>query len=51
MGNINGQECRKEIIGGAKIQEFDPIEPTTINVFCSEICRDKWISATKKKEK
>jgi len=51
MDKVKCQECKKEIAGGAKIEEFDPIEPTTIHVFCSESCRDKWISAQKKKEK
>ncbi|MFX1278132.1 MAG: hypothetical protein ACFFA3_01865 [Promethearchaeota archaeon] len=44
MSVIKCQLCRKEIIGGAKIQYFDIKEPTTIHVFCSEKCKDKWIS-------
>ena len=51
MAKVKCQECKKEIAGGTKIEEFDPIEPTTIHVFCSESCRDKWMSAQEKKEK
>ncbi|MFX0028789.1 MAG: hypothetical protein ACFFAA_13565 [Promethearchaeota archaeon] len=45
------QICRKEIYGGAKIQYFDIKEPTTIHVFCSENCKEKWISTIDKKKK
>jgi len=48
MGNLKCQECKKEIIGGAKIQEFDTNEHTTLHVFCSESCRKMWISSQKK---
>lgn len=51
MALVKCQECKKEIIGGVKIQEFDPIEPTTMHVFCSESCRKKWRSSQKKKNK
>jgi len=37
--------CKKEIEGGAKIQEFDQKEPTTMHVFCSEACKDKWLNS------
>ncbi|MFX0000515.1 MAG: hypothetical protein ACFE9Q_08750 [Candidatus Hodarchaeota archaeon] len=43
MTKIRCQACKKEIIGRAKIQEFDPIEPTTIHVLYSEYYREKWI--------
>ena len=42
------QLCDKEITGGAKIQYFDPEEPTTIHVYCSDGCKNKWISQKKK---
>lgn len=51
MAKVKCQECKKEIVGGAIIEEFNPIEPTTIHVFCSESCRVKWISAQEKKKK
>ena len=50
MAKVKCQECKNEIVGGAKIQEFDPIEPTSMHVFCSEKCRDKWLSSRKQKE-
>ena len=37
------QECKKEITGGARIQHFDVSEPTTIQVFCSEKCKQNWL--------
>ena len=40
--------CEKEIVGGAKVQAFDPVEPTTMHVFCTKKCEDKWISQKKK---
>jgi len=49
MAKVRCQECKKGIIRGVKIQEFDPIEPTTMHVFCSESCREKWISGLEKK--
>ena len=51
MAIIKCQKCKKDIIGGAKIQYFDIKEPTTIHVFCSEDCKEKWISSQKKKKK
>ena len=48
MAKVKCQLCGKEIIGGAKIQEFDPIKPKTIHVFCSEKCRNKWIKNREK---
>jgi hypothetical protein len=51
MAIVKCQKCGKEIIGGAKIQEFDPVEPTTMHVFCSEPCKDKWVSKLEKKKK
>jgi len=51
MDKVKCQQCRKEIIGGAKIESFDINEPTTIHVFCSEECREKWISTQEKKKK
>jgi len=51
MAKVKCQQCRKEIIGGAKIQEFDPVEPTTMHVFCSDTCREKWVSNQEKKKK
>jgi len=50
MAIIKCQKCKKDIIGGAKIQYFDIKEPTTIHVFCSEDCKEKWISSQKKKK-
>ncbi|KKN51956.1 hypothetical protein LCGC14_0617370 [marine sediment metagenome] len=47
MAKVKCQECKKEIVGGAKIQEFDPVEPTSMHIFCSKTCRDKWASAAK----
>ncbi len=44
MAKVRCQECKIEIIRTVKIQQFDPIEPTTMHGFCSESCRDKWIS-------
>jgi hypothetical protein len=40
--------CKKNITGGAKIQEFDPLEPTTMHVFCSEECKKKWLKTHNK---
>ena len=51
MTKVKCEQCKSEITGGAKIEEFDPIEPTTIHVFCSEDCKKKWISSQKKKKK
>ncbi|MFW9987762.1 MAG: hypothetical protein ACFFC3_03830 [Candidatus Odinarchaeota archaeon] len=51
MAKIKCHLCKKEIVGGASIEEFDPNEPTTIYVFCSESCRDKWISKQNKDDK
>ena len=51
MAKVKCQDCKKEIIGGARIQEFDPIEPTSMHVFCSEKCRDKWLASIEKKDK
>jgi hypothetical protein len=51
MSIIRCQQCKKDIIGGAKIQHFDIKEPTTIHVFCSEACKKKWISTKEKKKK
>ncbi|MFX1480458.1 MAG: hypothetical protein ACFFCI_20370 [Promethearchaeota archaeon] len=48
---IKCQLCRIEIFGGSKIQYFDIKEPTTIHVFCSEKCKDKWISTQGKNNK
>jgi len=45
MAKVKCQECKKEIVGGAKFEEFDPIEPTSIHVFCSETCRKKWLAS------
>ena len=50
MAKVRCNVCKKEIIGGAKIQEFDPEEPTTMHVFCSESCRDKWLAKINEKE-
>ncbi|MFW9881455.1 MAG: hypothetical protein ACFFG0_50975 [Candidatus Thorarchaeota archaeon] len=50
MTIIKCQHCNKDIIGGAKIQHFDKMEPTTIHVFCSEECKKKWISSQEKKK-
>ncbi len=33
MAKVKYQECENEIVGGAKMEEFDPIEPTTIHMF------------------
>ncbi len=44
MAKVKCQQCKKEITGGAKIQEFDLIEPTTMHVFCSEKCKNEWIN-------
>ncbi|MFX1454535.1 MAG: hypothetical protein ACFFDB_04100 [Promethearchaeota archaeon] len=49
MAKVKCQQCEKEIIGGAKIQEFDLIEPTTMHVFCSEECRDQWLASVSEK--
>jgi len=49
MAKMKCQICKIEIIGGAKIQEFDQHEPTTKHVFCSEKCREQWLSGLKKK--
>ncbi|MFX0082185.1 MAG: hypothetical protein ACFE94_10580 [Candidatus Hodarchaeota archaeon] len=51
MAIIKCQQCKKEIVGGAKIQHFDIKEPTTIHVFCSEDCKKKWISSQEKYER
>ncbi len=51
MAKVKCQQCKKEIIGRAKLQEFDPIEPKTMHVFCSAFYREKWISAQEKKKK
>ena len=51
MAKIKCQKCKKKIIGGAKIQYFDIKEPPTIHVFCSENCKEKWITSTEKKKK
>ncbi|MBY8985602.1 MAG: hypothetical protein KGD65_11060 [Candidatus Lokiarchaeota archaeon] len=48
MAKVKCQECKKEIVGGAKIQEFDMNEPTSMHVFCSEDCRDQWLATTSK---
>ena len=45
MAKVKCQECGKEIVGGAKIQEFDPIEPTSMHIFCSEKCKEKWLAS------
>ena len=50
MAKVKCQECKKEITGGAKIQYFDPEEPTTIHVFCSEECKNKWVKSLEKKK-
>ncbi len=42
------QQCKKDITGGAKIQHFDFNEPTTIHVFCSESCKEKWLKENEK---
>ena len=42
------ETCKKEIIGGVKIQQLDPDEPTTKHVFCSEACKEKWLKEQKK---
>jgi len=47
MAKIKCQECGKIIEGGAKIESFDIKEPTTIHVFCSEECKEKWTSKEK----
>jgi endogenous inhibitor of DNA gyrase (YacG/DUF329 family) len=48
MAKVKCQLCGKDIIGGAKIQHFDIDEPTTIHVFCSEICKNKWSNKNNK---
>lgn len=50
MAKVKCQECKKVIKGGVKIQEFDPIEPTTMHIFCSEPCREKWVSIQEMKK-
>ncbi|MFX1375851.1 MAG: hypothetical protein ACFFA0_08575 [Promethearchaeota archaeon] len=50
MSILTCQQCKKEIIGGAKIQHFDVKEHTTIHVFCSEKCKKKWISSQEKEK-
>lgn len=50
MAKVKCQQCGKEIIGGAKVQYFDINEPTTIHVFCSEKCKNKWISSVEIKK-
>ncbi|MFX0008251.1 MAG: hypothetical protein ACFFA7_12520 [Promethearchaeota archaeon] len=48
MAKVKCQLCGKEIIGGAKVLHFDLDESTTIHVFCSEICKNKWINKNNK---
>ncbi|KKK45469.1 MAG: hypothetical protein Lokiarch_09490 [Candidatus Lokiarchaeum sp. GC14_75] len=50
MAKVKCHVCGKEIIGGAKIQEFSWKETTTMFVFCSEQHREKWKVAHKKEE-
>lgn len=47
MAKVKCNSCGIEIIGPKKIQEFDPIEPTTTHVFCSESCREEWLATLK----
>ncbi|MHA1986031.1 MAG: hypothetical protein ACW98D_05260 [Promethearchaeota archaeon] len=49
MAKVKCQHCSEEIIGGAKIQEFDMNEPTTMHVFCSVKCKDKWVASKSEK--
>ncbi|MFW9878448.1 MAG: hypothetical protein ACFFG0_35650 [Candidatus Thorarchaeota archaeon] len=50
MSIIKCQQSKKESISGAKIQYFDKKEPTTIHVFRSEKCKEKWTSYQEKKK-
>jgi len=49
MAKVKCHICGKEVVGGAKIQEFSWTETTTMYVFCSEEHRDEW-KATHKKD-
>lgn len=48
MAKVKCHQCKEIIKGGAKIQAFHPEEPTTIEVFCSEACKTKWLATLKK---
>ena len=41
--------CRKEVSGINAIQTFDEDEYTTVHVFCSTECENKWKSKKKKR--
>ncbi len=38
------EECEKEIGKDEAVQHFDKYEPTTIHLFCTAQCQNKWIS-------
>ncbi len=42
--------CSEVVVDRTKFQVFDPVEPTTIQVFCSEKCKNTWLKAQKKKK-
>jgi len=42
--------CNKKVKGSAKIEAFKTEEPTTIYLFCSETCKEKWTTAHKQKK-
>ncbi len=50
MAKVECHQCKEEISGGAKVQHFDIAEPTTIQVFCSEKCKDDWLVTVSEKQ-